>query len=80
MTPRRFLGEARKAVAAFTAGIAVMVAAGITTGNLAVWLTGAAAAVTAALNTYLSPPNDPPASKVEVIDHGAQTDLGTGTV
>lgn len=54
------LSEVRKAVAALAAGVAVMVAAGLITGDLASWVTGAIAAVMAALATSAAPRNTDP--------------------
>lgn len=50
--------RARKAWAALAAGSAVMVAAGLITGAAEAWVTGAVAAVTAALSVYAAPAND----------------------
>lgn len=54
------LSKIRKAVAALTAGGAVMVAAGLITGDPAAWWTGSIAALTAGLAVYAAPPNQPP--------------------
>lgn len=54
------LGEARKAVRAAAAGLAVMVAAGLVTGSAAVWLTGLVAAVAAGVAAFAAKPNDDP--------------------
>lgn len=59
MTPARLLSEARKAVAAFSAGVAAASAAGVLSHSLAVLLAGYAVAVGAALATYSSKANVP---------------------
>lgn len=51
------LAKIRKAVAAFSAAAAVMVAAGLLTGSTAAWITGALAAVGTALAVYVAPAN-----------------------
>jgi hypothetical protein len=53
------LGEVRKAVAALSAGVVVMVAAGLITGSVQAWIVGALAAVGAGLATYAVPANTP---------------------
>ncbi len=54
------LAEIRKAYAAFAAGVVVMLAAGLITGEPAAWLAGAIQAVTAGLATYGVGPDPAP--------------------
>lgn len=49
----------RKALAALAAGAAVVVASGLLTGNVGVWLSTAVAALTAALGVAAAPANKP---------------------
>jgi uncharacterized membrane protein YoaK (UPF0700 family) len=49
----------RKAWAAFAAGAAVFLASGLITGSTAVWISTAVAAVTVAVATAASKPNEP---------------------
>lgn len=48
-----------KAWAAFAAGLAVVLTAGLITGSAAVWVSTLLAAVTAGLNTLRAAPNKP---------------------
>lgn len=53
------LAEIRKALAALSGAVAVMIAAGLITGSLAAWITGAVAAALAAITTWAAPANTP---------------------
>lgn len=55
------LGRFRKAWAALSAGVVVVLASGLVTGSPAVWLSTGISAVGAALAVLAAPANDDPA-------------------
>lgn len=55
------LGAITKALAALGAGVTVMIAAGLITGQTAVWVSTGIGAVAAMLTVYAAPKNKEPA-------------------
>jgi hypothetical protein len=67
------VSEIRKALTALGAGVAVMITAGLITGQTAVWISTGIGALGIALSVYAGPKNEPKKVRHKEVSHDRPT-------